>query len=325
MEKTVALLEKALTPGSEVRHNELLPVLGDPKSTRQCDVTIRTGQPPRQTLTIVEVQKRDAKPELVMFHGWYAKMREVGAQHLICVSEAGFPHSIIQRVFREFGPTVRLMTLADLENPEIPGLHSLSSDIFRHRPQFSVELFESTVIGSGQVPIEANFDATSRFLDRGNGREALSLNEALPPILLRRERALAIPSHLLPNPEVVELDLLAELGPDLWVNVPQGRFKLKASSVRVKIDHQWERIPLRFSEYRQVETGGVVAWLESATGECADGTFSYEMVFTLNATNSLQMMFRSTDPGLCLTVSPDKDLLAKAFAPLEKYAYPAKN
>lgn len=40
-------------------------------------------------------------------------MREVGAQHLFCVSKAGFPMSIKEKA-DEVGPTVRLITFEEL-------------------------------------------------------------------------------------------------------------------------------------------------------------------------------------------------------------------
>ena len=87
--------------------------------TRQCDVVIVEGDDPRKTISIVEVQKRQSKPEINEFNSWVEKMREVGSQHLICVSRAGFPRSIEERA-DEIGPTVRLLTLRQLEQQEWP-------------------------------------------------------------------------------------------------------------------------------------------------------------------------------------------------------------
>lgn len=120
IERITALLEKSLSPSATVRHNVMLPVIGKPnRSPRQCDIVIEYGEPPRHIITIVEVQKRNRKPTITTFHGWIAKMREVGAQSLICVSALGFPKSIIDDVKTTHGPTVRLLKLEQLQEPTI--------------------------------------------------------------------------------------------------------------------------------------------------------------------------------------------------------------
>lgn len=115
-EHVVAALEQHLNQRARVRPNVKLPVLEDPeREPRQCDVVIEEGEEPRITRTIVEVQKRKRKPTVAEFDGWYTKMREVGAQHLLCVSEVGFPSSI-ERKAERIGPTVRLLTLSQVED-----------------------------------------------------------------------------------------------------------------------------------------------------------------------------------------------------------------
>ncbi len=152
VEKVVAVLEKVLEPSAHVEHNVRLPVIGRPRRRpRQCDVVITYGKAPRQTTTIVEVQDRGSKPNLTTFHGWTRKMREVGAQQLICVSERGYPKSIIDDVASVYGPTVHLMTLQDVEELKIPGF--IMWNFLAHgNPKFYFEL-----VGSGikLEPIEA--------------------------------------------------------------------------------------------------------------------------------------------------------------------------
>ena len=113
-EKVVAIIEHSLDTTANIKQDINLPVLGSASGrTRQCDVAIYQGQLPRQTLSIVEVQKRGAKPDINTFGGWLKKKDDVGAQHLICVSEKGFPNSIIEEAER-IGPTIRLMTIKNL-------------------------------------------------------------------------------------------------------------------------------------------------------------------------------------------------------------------
>jgi len=117
-EQVVARLEQALSPDSRVELDVRLPAL-DGSGLRQCDVLIRSGRPPRETLTIVEVQKRGKPVDVNTFDGWCVKMRSVGAQHLLCVSSHDFPKSIKTKA-RGLGPTVRLLTLKSLESPTGP-------------------------------------------------------------------------------------------------------------------------------------------------------------------------------------------------------------
>jgi hypothetical protein len=113
-EKVVTILERHLDPDASVTCDEKLPVLSSPHRSRQIDVLIETGKGSRKTFTIVETQDRVDKPVETEFDGWLKKMRQVGAQHLICVTRAGYPSSILERA-QEIGPTVRLYTLSQFE------------------------------------------------------------------------------------------------------------------------------------------------------------------------------------------------------------------
>ncbi len=114
-EKIVAGLERCIDSDAEIVANIRLPVLGAPKRRpRQIDVLIRQGEEPRQHLSIVEVQKRKSKVGPDQLNGWLQKMREVGAQHLICVSESGFS-SGAKIIADQTGPTIRLLTLKEME------------------------------------------------------------------------------------------------------------------------------------------------------------------------------------------------------------------
>jgi len=138
VEEVAALLEKSLAPLAKVEHNVWLPVVGKSRR-RQCDVVITYSEHPRQTVAIVEVQKRERKPEINTFHGWYRKMQEVGAQHLICVSVQGYPKSIIDEVATRIGPTVRLLTLTQLRESKVPGLVFVSPFVLHKHPYFTLE------------------------------------------------------------------------------------------------------------------------------------------------------------------------------------------
>lgn len=120
LEKLVALIEESVAPGSTVLHDVQMPVLASRiGATRQCDVVITTGQKPRETITIVEVQDRNRRVDRNTFGGWVGKMHEIGAQHLICVSRKEFPESIKEQA-RHSGTAIRLMTLHELPVDRLP-------------------------------------------------------------------------------------------------------------------------------------------------------------------------------------------------------------
>ena len=93
-------------------------------------IVIVEGKDPRQTISIVEVQKRNSKTDINTFDGWLQKMKDVGAQHLFCVSEKGFPGSIKEKA-EVIGPTVRLLTLKQIEEENWPISYASFSGNFR--------------------------------------------------------------------------------------------------------------------------------------------------------------------------------------------------
>lgn len=114
-EKVVTILERHIDQGARVSCDVWLPVVSDPDmEPRQIDVLIETGTDARPTKTIVEVQDSKSKPKPTEFDGWLKKMEEVGAQHLMCVTKAGYTKTILKKAANR-GPTVRLFTLEQLE------------------------------------------------------------------------------------------------------------------------------------------------------------------------------------------------------------------
>jgi hypothetical protein len=120
IEQLVEVIERSISPESTVERNVFLPILGSANGSKaQCDIIIRTGKFPRETITIVEVQDRDRPVEINEFRGWTEKMRSVGAQHLYCVSKKPFPKSIRELAILS-GNTVKLILLRQLDENQIP-------------------------------------------------------------------------------------------------------------------------------------------------------------------------------------------------------------
>lgn len=148
-QRVVALLEKALDPAATVEHDVRLPELVG-GGLRQCDVAIYAGTPERQTMTIVEVQKRTSKPDINTFDGWCSKRDKLGAQHLICVSAEGFPKSILESAKRQ-GNSVRLVTLGELESAQWP--------IYVTENKVRVRLVERNVTEAHALPDDSTAEA----------------------------------------------------------------------------------------------------------------------------------------------------------------------
>ena len=85
LERVVQLIEQSISPEAVVEHNQFLPVIGSPSGLkRQCDVVVRSGDKPREVITIIEVQNRTSKPDITTFGGWLEKLDEVGAHQRFC-------------------------------------------------------------------------------------------------------------------------------------------------------------------------------------------------------------------------------------------------
>lgn len=115
MERLVQLIEQSISPDSIVERDVRLPILTSlTGNNAQCDIVIRAGRPPRQTITIVEVQDRQKPVDINDFRGWLQKLKDVGAQHLYCVSRQSFSKGIKEQAALH-GTTVKLITLKQLD------------------------------------------------------------------------------------------------------------------------------------------------------------------------------------------------------------------
>ncbi len=112
-ERVVAALEQAIAPNARVAHDVKL-LDYETNRQRQCDVVIFQGAHPRETITIVEVQRRNRKVGIEQFEAWCRKREKLRAQHLICVSKKGFTAGVVEDAKR-LGNVVRLIELKDLE------------------------------------------------------------------------------------------------------------------------------------------------------------------------------------------------------------------
>ena len=120
LEQLVHLIEKSILPNAQVEYDVKMPILNSRiGATTQCDIVIRSGTPPRQTITLVEVQDRGSRVKPNDFRGWKQKLEDVGAQHLICVSRQEFPESIKEQASLA-GNAIMLVTLKEATPDTLP-------------------------------------------------------------------------------------------------------------------------------------------------------------------------------------------------------------
>ncbi len=286
VERVAALMEKIFDPSATVEHDVELPDLETPGHKRQCDVVVTTGPEHRRTRTIVEAQRRGRKVEVAHFDGWVAKMRAVGAQHLICVSAAGYPASVIAKAAK-LGPTVRLITLRELQRD---GAHAFGDAI---RGNFLFEQTSTTTFPEVGFETDA---ATLVALKNSPGGELLQHVEAFrlddgTRLSLNgiAQRLIAHQPHLLrglPDGEHrVALGVTEHM--TYLLRDPPARVAVRLVAM-VTIRRQL--LPCEFHEYRQIDEEGATRWLQVAQTPRPEvaGTYQFTMVFAPGPDGRLQ-------------------------------------
>ena len=274
-EHLVKLVEQSISPDSIVEHDVNLPVIGSESGrTRQCDVVIRTGQKPRETITIVEVQDRTSKPDRNTFGGWLDKLNDVGAQHLICVSRHDFPTSIKEKAFK-LGGKVRLVTFKELNAVDIPfnftvklkrGVHAkaANTNISVSKSELEtlgiVDVFEKKYNG---VQLDNNEQCWS--LDK---KKLVSLNTLFQDSFVRPEGKSEGEGRLFFDQEE---------GPELYLFIEDHFIR-----VGLENNYMWSlketELPLSVLSYEQNDAG-ILAWFAEASYETENGPISIKVPF----------------------------------------------
>lgn len=313
IEKTVQALEKILDPGAEIRHNEQLPEL-DTGILRQCDITIRSGKPPRQTLTIVEVQDRSRKVTLPIYDAWYRKREKLGAQHLICVSTTGFPNSVI-KCAKKTGETVRLVTLTEGAPPpffqarehylRMKVLHSRDVAIgwVNEAPPSAVEghRCDSKVFSvnySSQT--QSMIDIVQREFLAG---KALDLETETPRPNMRVNR--------------YRLDLTAGESA-VWLETASGPEQVRDLFVEDYIEVVNISMPLTFHAYEQIGHEETLAWVVFASGTYEENIFSVRIMLARQSNGHFTIMKSELSPIPGLTIMSDCLLIATTVSAEER-------
>lgn len=273
LEYLVQLIEKSISPDSIVERDINLPILHSRTGeTTQCDLVIRTGKLPRETLTIVEVQDRISRVKPNDFRGWQRKREEVGAQHLICVSRKEFPKSIKEKAAQS-GNTICLITIKELTAQEIPmGLFNFR---FQHLTFKLVALHRVAIwVSKGDENSFANLkgqnikEIDNRFsFDK---KTLISFQSICLSLLRKKEQGENAGRYLLKH--------------EAW-DIPTLYYNIDGSFVKIglEVDFEWDtdviEIPMSILSYEQFEYGAL-AWVVEALHESTDGLIGWKIPVT---------------------------------------------
>lgn len=259
VEKVVALLEKSISPDTIIEYDVRLPDLTSTRSRkRQCDIVIRSGKTPRETITIIEVQDRKSKFDITTFDGMCTKMRKVGAQHLICVSTRDFPESI-EEAARKIGPTVRLMTLKELEKERFP-LNIIDNSLsYVDRKILKIK---NAGLGCKEIPDENptfKINCIAPLFEYEGS--SLSVFNLVDKYLNDYEQGQV---HLEDGIYIIPIRF-PEKNKKLWYLKDKSRTEVILTFV-VEVEIKTYRIPIKFLSYKQTDTVKPLAWMMETKG-----------------------------------------------------------
>jgi hypothetical protein len=239
-------------------------------------------------------------------------MQEVGAQHLICVSMQGYPKSIIEDVAMSRGPTVRLLTLAELRDRQVSNLSLIYPFVLVEVPHYALERI-SPNLKLDRLPPERGFTLNSidRVFTVDDSEVYQSLNELIAQVI-----------HYTPAQKFLDTDMKAP-GPyhleqnlgsaesDLWLHLDNQQYKVMSLPVELIIESTVTKIPLTVYSYQQESTDGILAWIATATGLSEGKEVALQVVYKQNSEGFLQVaaIRQQGLQSVVLLVSQDKAVL----------------
>lgn len=268
VEKVVARLEKSISPNARIEHNQYLPDLTSEGTTRQCDVVIYTGNSPRETLHIVEVQDRESPMKINEFDGFVTKMKTVGAQHLICVTKQNYSTTIINRA-KSLGPTVRLLTLKQIEPQNLP-LNFGNSLVISQCIQRSYSNFDQSFPPNSDptIPKDGTFHNKD---DKFIVYRQIKFSLADYTTMYIKEKEI----NLIKGDNLIHVDSRKLSYPSFYLhNKKRNLFRFNYD---VNVELVEKEIPISCSEYKQVNEDGADGWVVTVDGEYNGERFMFDI------------------------------------------------
>ncbi|MBK6418538.1 MAG: hypothetical protein IPI29_03175 [Ignavibacteria bacterium] len=301
-EQIVAGLEQYVSPNSTVEHNKRLPILSSPtRRLRQCDVVITYGPMSRKHVTIVEVQKQNRKPTLNEFDGWIAKMKQVGANQLICVSEQGFPASIVEAVKTQHGNAVLLMTLSDFDYIANPQRFNVVNYYLLRKSHYEIEEIgpiHLTISKNEPLSTDDESELKSLFHPLDFHRKMFSFVNEPGHISMAELLARAVDSHpdyeaVASSNSVVKMPISISEESNTYLDSGRVRCRIEEWTFVLVITFTHEARPNNVSQYayRQEIEGDVLVWVSSFEMTVDGETTRYEL-WTKNVNGALEMQIR---------------------------------
>ncbi len=252
VEHIVAALEQSIVPTALIEHDVNL-WDNQAQDWRQCDIVIRQGSPPRETLTIVEVQDRKQKVGTTMFDAWCRKREKIQAQHLICVSRMGFTKGVLNSA-RVLGNTVRLVEMKEIDQGTWPVRFAGGKLVIHWGGVPEIEHYFVATEGN-RWPGPTFLRSEVMFLHHGQSVE-------VEPIMNLRFPVFACPTQVGEQRVTQRLEFPSE--DDLLLTWEGNVAKVLAITRVYKLDVQLVELDMSLSEYRQIDHASALAWM--ATG-----------------------------------------------------------
>lgn len=218
-------------------------------------------------------------------------MKQVGAQHLICVSKRGFTDSAKQDAMAR-GPTVRLMTLKQLEEGVGPlqvGIGSFSMMEFRTGPFHAdwniwIDDIVKEALSDGRA--EANIHLELRF-DR-NLAALYQVGRSTPASFngLIEERRTALFKSRQLGEGLHKVKLLSEADGifDYIDGATKHRFTFDVTDT---IQVNYRHVPMTCLSYEQEQIDGALAWIMNASFSLNDKDVDVRMTFVPDGDGNL--------------------------------------
>lgn len=295
IERVVRLLESALDPSAVVRHDVRLFDYTS-QGERQCDTVIETGVEPRRSTAIVEVQDRSDPLGIQELQGFYQKMLGVHAQHLICVTRTGYTEQA-RSFARNTGPTIRLLTLPELERGNWPINFALGRFCVIENDTQPVHINlkgdHHDNYALDRTPGTAKIDLQSRVFEykaRGAGSKVMSASDVF------RGAIAELPFYLdQPVPVIQKLSRRFGSKDRLWVKLGKKKMSVGWAEVHVQVQTKKHFLPLRMMRYEQQDFDGIIGWSALAEAEINGKMIEIRAAFMPDKEGNLVMAHYEVD------------------------------
>lgn len=279
-EELVELIEKSINPNSTVERDIKLPIVNSTSgATSQCDIVITEGKPPREIITIVEVQNRNRKPDANTFRGWVSKLDKVGAQRLICVSKMGFTKTVEEEA-RNMRGKVMLIQLSKITEDQIPLDFIKTYAIYQ---EFTLEKFDYAELNVSSIDLDV-YGIDPKSIQKKMGKTKRTDK------IFSKDRDIKLSFQQLCSDAVTNKEKSKGSGTTVYSSIDTNqRLFIHFENVYLEFDlfveFKWFvevfEIPVSYLKYDQDEHGAL-AWLVKGKLNLDGRNVSFEMPFTKN-------------------------------------------